>query len=65
MSPSITTIKTPADEMGRMAAISLLSKLSGETGVEHIELATELIVRGSTGPVRAEQASQRTLRRTR
>ena len=50
MTPSITTIRTPAEEMGRMAAISLLSKLSGEPGLEHIELTTELIVRGSTGP---------------
>ncbi len=51
MTPAITTVRTPAEEMGRMAATSLLAKLAGGDGVEHIELATELIVRGSTGPV--------------
>ena len=52
MTPAITTVRTPAAEMGRMAASSLLAKLAGAAGVEHIELATELIVRGSTGPAR-------------
>jgi len=60
MTPSITTIKTPAEDMGRMAAIALLSKLSGEAGLQHIELATELIVRGSTGPARSGRALGRT-----
>ena len=59
MTPSITTIKTPAEEMGRLAAASLLAKLSGEAGLEHIELATELIVRGSTGPAKPTQTSGR------
>ncbi|WP_375783400.1 LacI family DNA-binding transcriptional regulator [Bradyrhizobium sp. Pha-3] len=52
MTPPITTVRTPAADMGRMAASSLLAKLAGAAGVEHIELATELIVRGSTGPAR-------------
>ncbi|WP_342722331.1 substrate-binding domain-containing protein [Bradyrhizobium sp. B097] len=52
MTPAITTVRTPAAEMGRMAANSLLAKLAGADGVEHIELATELIVRSSTGPAR-------------
>jgi LacI family transcriptional regulator len=57
MTPSITTIKTPAEDMGRKAAILLLTKLSGGEGLEHIELATELVVRGSTGPVKPEPTS--------
>ena len=50
MNPPITTVKTPADDMGRMAAECLLARLAGQETLDHIELATELIVRGSTGP---------------
>ncbi len=53
MSPPLTTIKTPAAEMGRLAADCLLKTLAGEATLDHIELATELIVRGSTGPMRS------------
>jgi len=53
MNPSITTVRTPAEDMGRLAARSLLAKLSGEVDLDHVELATELVVRGSTGPVKA------------
>lgn len=56
MTPAITTIRTPADEMGHLAAQCLLGKLAGRDGLEHIELATELIVRGSTGPARSIRA---------
>jgi LacI family transcriptional regulator len=53
MTPPITTVKTPADAMGRMAASCLLAKLAGEDHLDHIEFATELVLRGSTGPVNA------------
>ncbi|WP_426412628.1 LacI family DNA-binding transcriptional regulator [Bradyrhizobium ganzhouense] len=52
MNPAITTVRTPADEMGRLAAECLIGRLAGRDGLEHIELATELIVRGSTGPAK-------------
>ena len=52
MNPGITTVRTPADQMGRIAAECLLAKLSGGTELEQIELATEFIVRGSTGPAK-------------
>jgi LacI family transcriptional regulator len=52
MNPAITTVRTPADEMGRLAANSLLAKLAGQESLEHIELTAELIVRGSTGPAK-------------
>ena len=51
MNPGITTVRTPAEEMGKIAARSLLAKLSGGAELEHIELETELVVRGSTGPL--------------
>jgi LacI family transcriptional regulator len=52
MNPSITTVRTPAEDMGRLAARSLLAKLAEKAELDHIELATELVVRGSTGPAK-------------
>ena len=49
MNPGITTVRTPADQMGRIAAERLLAKLGGGEEIDRIELATEFIVRGSTG----------------
>ncbi len=50
--PMLTTVRQPLGELGRMA-VSLLMRLMDGHAVEtlHVELATELIVRGSTGPV--------------
>ena len=50
-SPMLTTVRQPLAEMGRMA-VSLLVRLLDGHQVEalHVELATDLIVRGSTGP---------------
>jgi LacI family transcriptional regulator len=49
--PTITTVRQPLEEMGRMA-VSLLERLLSHHTVDtlHIELATHLVVRGSTGP---------------
>ncbi|WP_329483110.1 LacI family transcriptional regulator [Kribbella sp. NBC_01484] len=49
--PQLTTVRQPLQEMGRMA-VSLLIRLLDRHEVEalHVELATELIVRGTTGP---------------
>ena len=50
--PMLTTVRQPLQEMGRMA-VSLLMRIleRHEHEALHIELATELVVRGSTGPV--------------
>ncbi len=50
--PAITTVRQPLEEMGRMA-VSLLMRLVAGHAVDtlHIELATHLIVRGSTASV--------------
>jgi LacI family transcriptional regulator len=50
-SPMLTTVRQPLAEMGRMA-VSLLIRLIERQRVDalHVELATELVVRGSTGP---------------
>ncbi len=49
--PQLTTVRQPLQEMGRMA-VSLLIRLLDRHELEalHVELATELIVRASTGP---------------
>jgi LacI family transcriptional regulator len=49
--PMLTTVRQPLEEMGRMA-VTLLMRLLERHAVEalHVSLATELIVRGSTGP---------------
>ncbi|MEV8377509.1 substrate-binding domain-containing protein [Kribbella sp. NPDC056861] len=51
--PTLTTVRQPLQEMGRMA-VSLLIRLLDRHEVEalHVELATELVVRGSTGAAR-------------
>ena len=49
--PTLTTVRQPLQEMGRMA-VSLLVRLLDRHELEalHVELATELVVRDSTGP---------------
>ncbi|XVV01979.1 LacI family DNA-binding transcriptional regulator [Actinosynnema sp. CA-248983] len=51
--PGLTTVRQPVREMGRLA-VTLLMRLLDRHEVEalHVELATELVVRASTGPVR-------------
>ncbi len=49
--PRLTTVRQPLEEMGRMA-VSLLMRLLDRHTVDtlHVELATQLVLRGSTGP---------------
>jgi LacI family transcriptional regulator len=49
--PQLTTVRQPLQEMGRLA-VSLLIRLMERQRLDalHVELATELIVRDSTGP---------------
>ena len=53
-SPMLTTVRQPLAEMGRIA-VSLLIRLMEGHRVDalHVELATELVERGSTGPAPA------------
>lgn len=54
--PPLTTIHVPADEIGRKAADLLLSKIQRKPALANIELAAELILRGSTStPSRQRQ----------
>jgi LacI family transcriptional regulator len=49
--PTLTTVRQPLAELGRMA-VTLLSRLlkRHELDARHVELATDLVVGGSTGP---------------
>jgi LacI family transcriptional regulator len=51
VTPALTTVRQPLEEMGRMA-VSLLTRLIDGQRVEtlRIELATRLVVRSSTAP---------------
>lgn len=50
--PTLTTVRQPLEEMGRLGVLQLLRLLDKERlDALHVELATELVVRASTGPV--------------
>ncbi|MGI4895342.1 MAG: LacI family DNA-binding transcriptional regulator [Janthinobacterium lividum] len=53
ITPALTTVHTPLQDMGRYALQMLLRLVDGETvDPHHIELATDLVVRDSTAPPR-------------
>jgi LacI family repressor for deo operon, udp, cdd, tsx, nupC, and nupG len=60
VTPSLTTIRQPRHELGRMAARMLLEALTGARTRNGTYVRPELIIRGSTGPV--PSATLRTVR---
>jgi LacI family transcriptional regulator len=49
--PTLTTVRQPLQEMGRIAVSLLIRLLEGHRlDALHVELATELVIRESTGP---------------
>ena len=51
--PPLTTVRQPIEPMGRSAVATLISQIGGApVSSEEILFAPELVVRGSTGPVR-------------
>ncbi len=48
--PGLTTMRIPTLEIGRRAAQHILARLNGEEVEKRVELAVELVVRGSTAP---------------
>jgi LacI family transcriptional regulator len=52
VTPTLTTVRQPLAEMGRMA-VALLVRLLGDQRIEalHVELETKLVLRESTAPV--------------
>jgi LacI family transcriptional regulator len=52
LSPALTTIKIHSDEIGRAAADHLIARMAGQAAVRLTEIDAELVVRGSTAPLR-------------
>ena len=52
VTPQLTTIRVPAAEMGARAARALIDALEAGDEVSPCNLATDLIVRGTTAPPR-------------
>lgn len=53
--PPLTTVHAPLAQIGRVALRTLLQLVDGQSlDSQHVQLATELIVRESTGPPRAQ-----------
>lgn len=50
--PGLTTIHAPLEEMGKLTAAYLLDPAASGDAIPHVELPTELVVRGSAGPRR-------------
>ena len=51
-SPPLTTVRQPLTEMARVAVRTALRLIEGESiESHHVELATELVLRGSTAPL--------------
>ena len=55
VTPSLTTIRAPLKEMGKLAGRFLSGEKSIADPVVHIELAADLIVRNSTGRARVSE----------
>jgi DNA-binding LacI/PurR family transcriptional regulator len=49
--PGLTTVRQPLQEMGEIAARTLLARLSGETTAPEITVTPKLVIRESTGRV--------------
>jgi len=50
--PALTTVRQPLRDMGRVALRTVLRLIAGEPlDSHHVELATSLVIRGSSGPV--------------
>ncbi len=57
--PPLTTVRIPHYKMGAQAARTLLARLSNrEAPIEHIRFKPELVVRGSTAPLKANASAR-------
>jgi LacI family transcriptional regulator, galactose operon repressor len=56
VSPALTAVSVPAEELGRLAVGMLMNKLDGARITETVLLAPKLTTRSSTAPRRHAQA---------
>jgi LacI family transcriptional regulator len=59
ITPRLTTVRVPAQEMGDQATMRLISAIENNERVVPLELLTDLVIRESTGPCRARQRLKR------
>ncbi|MBI1777775.1 MAG: LacI family DNA-binding transcriptional regulator [Proteobacteria bacterium] len=59
LDPPLSTVHIPADRIGTMIADFLLDCIDGRAGPKKIELEADVVIRQSTGPVRAANKSRR------
>jgi LacI family transcriptional regulator len=59
LDPPLSTVHIPTDQIGTCIAEFLIDRISGRTGPEKFELEANVIIRQSTGPVRAASRSGR------
>jgi len=52
VSPQLTTVRVPSEEMGRIAAETLITGIKRRVPLKSVELATTLVIRNSTGPAK-------------
>jgi LacI family transcriptional regulator len=62
ITPRLTTVRVPAQEMGDSATIRLISAIESGEPVLPLELLTDLVIRETTGLCRARQKLQRPAR---
>jgi LacI family transcriptional regulator len=53
LDPALSTVHIPAEQIGTCTADFLIDSIKGRSGPRKIEFEAEIIIRGSTGPVRA------------
>ena len=53
LTPSLTTVNVPVEDMGTRAAEHLIARITGQSTPQHVLLQVNLVVRESTGPVPA------------
>jgi LacI family transcriptional regulator len=59
ITPRLTTVRVPAQEMGDRATMRLIAAIETGDPVLPLELLTDLVIRETTGPCRARQKLQR------
>jgi LacI family transcriptional regulator len=65
LSPTLTTVHVPAEDMWRCAADRVIAALHGEEVPRATEIEVGLVVRGSTGPAPGEAVADKSARRRR
>jgi len=63
LSPPLTTVHVPAEDMWRCAADRVIAALRGEEVPRETEIEVALVVRGSTGPALGETVAAKNMRR--